>query len=145
MNPRLFQGRCVFWGMEAPHRAADLLEQFADKPEPLVAYEVAQLLVDAARSGDSDLFRKLGNWVDLAKGVKRAGLKVDLQAVDTAIWELISHFESEDPPVRPTAKDLLNDLHGLGLKVSESTIKARLRLLRGKSKPGRPRKSAESR
>lgn len=142
MNQLLFAGRYVFHS-DGPEGVADLLEQFAKSPKPDTACEVARLLVAAAQNGDSELFRKRGAWVDLAKGVKKRGVKPDSDAIDATIRQFLSMYEDKDPPVNPTAKDFTEILNGLGLKISESTVTARLRRLRGRSRPGRP-KSATS-
>jgi hypothetical protein len=129
---------------DGPELVAIRLEQFDQSPEPDLACEVATILVEAARSGDSDAFRQLANWVDSAHGVKPKGRAIDNYAVDRLIRDLIYLYEDREPPVRLTGQDAHDWLRDFHNPVSLRYARGRLRAVEKKIKEERAKGAAKT-
>jgi hypothetical protein len=138
----LFAGRYPFH-FEGPEQVATLLEQFSQKPNPDDACEVARLMIEAARSGDSEFFRKLGNWVDNAHN-KPDGYGIDGDAVDQTIRDYIAMGAGDKNLPKLTGPEVLAILKFEGFNVSLKYAFNHLRKVEAEIEEERAKWSAKS-
>jgi hypothetical protein len=120
-------------------QCADSLENYSKKPNAEDAHRIARILVDAAKAGDSSLYRALAGWIDAAKGT---GERLDRRVVLawTALFLTLYDVEGRG---RPTASDMQEELRLNGVDASLRTIQGCLAEIEGPGRAGR-RKSARS-